>query len=329
MNITIFLKKYDLSIINHNNIKNYLENYLKNKYNLKLFYKNDKIFRKLAFDTNFMFCDIMSDFMREYNGLYDFNNKIISKNKFEEINKKLNKDGYFIENIGKKACDNIVNKIQNFKFIDRITNKTLNYSEIKINNGYGNTFWINNMSDIINIKEVTDLISDTSILQIVQNYLGCNPILTQTNLWKSINNSFDNRNLSKSAQLFHRDFDNEKWLKIFVYLNDIGINNGPHCYVKESQDKIINNKIQRESDNFINNNFDKKDIIYHCGEKGTVIFENTRGYHKGTPVINGERLILQLEFAINPYCFPGCGNNFKIKNKTDFMKKYKYIFQLV
>ena len=334
MDIILFLKKYKLNNNNFNNIKYYLENYLKHKNNLKLFYKNDKKFRKLAFDTNFLFCNIMSDFMKELYGLntFDISNKLIFKNiknSFGEINNKLNQDGYFITNIDEKICDNIVKKLDNFKFIDRITNKLLNYKDINKNKKYGNTFWINKMSDVLNTNEIINLITDTTLLQIVQNFLGCKPILTQTNLWKSINNSFDDIKLSKSAQLFHRDFDNEKWLKIFIYLNDININNGPHCYVKGSQNKIINNKITRESDNFIKNNYNPNDIIYHCGKKGTVIFENTRGYHKGTPVINDERLILQLEFAINPYCFKGCGDNFNLLNNNKFIKKNPYIYKLI
>ena len=93
------------------------------------------------------------------------------------------------------------------------------------------------------------------------------PILVQTNLWESMNKINNLKVYSKNAQLFHRDFDNEKWIKVFVYLNDIEIQNGPHCFVKGSQNKIINKYIRRESDTYIKTHFKKKDIKIFLWEK--------------------------------------------------------------
>lgn len=336
MNTDLFLKKYNLDNNNFINIKKYLDNYLKYKNNLKTFYKRDKKFINLAYNTNFKFCDIMSDFMKELYGLYEFKNdtSILNNlnNDFDQINEKLNNDGFFITKINDKVCDSILEQLNKYNFYDRITKTYIKYDDIKHNKNLGNTFWINKMSDVLNIPEVINLIKDPSLLKIVQNFLECKPILTQTNLWKSINNSVDKNKLSSSAQLFHRDFDHEKWLKIFIYLNDVTEKNGPHCFVKGSHKSLLKNRkvhpSTRESDDFIKQHYDSKNIKFHCGKKGTVVFENTRGYHKGTPVIEGERLILQIEFAINPYC-SGEIKNFKLEHNNKILSKFDYIYQII
>ena len=68
------------------------------------------------------------------------------------------------------------------------------------------------------------------------------------------------------------------------------------------------------------------------GKKGTVIIENTRGYHKGTSVILGKRMLLQFEFSINPNCAPYL-NNINITHLNDKLKNninlYPYTYQLV
>ena len=42
---------------------------------------------------------------------------------------------------------------------------------------------------------------------------------------------------NKSAHFFHFDLDRPKWLKLFIYLSDVGNLNGPHIYIKNSGDK--------------------------------------------------------------------------------------------
>ena len=87
---------------------------------------------------------------------------------------------------------------------------------------------------------------------------------------------------------------------------------------------------KRETDTTILQHYKAKNIIYHTGDKGTMIIEDTRGYHKGCPLIKGQRILLQLEFAINP----SYGNllpKFKLNKMTTQMhnaiQKYPYIFQ--
>lgn len=324
MNTDLFLKKYELSIEESKLISDYLNKYMDNKNNLYLFYK-DKPYRDLSFKTKFKFCEIMGDFMRQLYGLYEFDNnsKIFENINYKIINKQLNDYGYYITNIDESFCDKILNKVKNmYQFKEKVVSRT------------NTTTWIKNMGDILDISEVQELVTDQNLLNIVQNFFNCKPILSQTNFWKSTTGNVTKKDLSTNAQLFHRDFDHEKWIKIFIYLNDIDVKNGPHCFVKGSQNKIIEKtRKKRYDDSFIENNFNKDDIKYHIGKKGTIIFENTRGFHKGTHVLENERNILQLEFSINKQYYHAYSKCIELKNPTKrfniYNKKYPYIYQYI
>ena len=78
----------------------------------------------------------------------------------------------------------------------------------------------------------------------------------------------------------------------------------------------------------IKKNYPCDDIVTHTGKSGTIIFEDTRGYHKGLPVVEGERVLLQLEFAINPSYGGGPVKiNNPVKSLKECKQKYPYIFQ--
>ncbi len=56
------------------------------------------------------------------------------------------------------------------------------------------------------------------------------------------------------------------------------------------------NPSDRLPDAYIDDNYGD-DVITITGKKGTVIFEDTNGFHKGTQIKNGSRYILQLQYC--------------------------------
>ena len=78
--------------------------------------------------------------------------------------------------------------------------------------------------------------------------------------------------------------------------------NGPHVYVPGSRHRMItpdDYKIsQRVPDEFINKHY--SEIKYFTGKKGMMMLVDTRGWHKGNPVISGHRILIQLEWTDNP-----------------------------
>jgi hypothetical protein len=337
--INVCLQPYKLNPNLQNLIKKYIFEYLsvcKNHNNLLNFYTNPQrktMWNYLSFQSNFVFNKIMCDLMNKLYGKYEFNYNISIIYFIDTIDitiESLKENGYYIGKIDNYICENIINKLKSFNFKERKTNKIVKYGLPK--EAYtSNSAWCISQDDIINLPEVQKIISDEKLLHIIQEYLGVKPILTQTNLWftHNVNNEF-----STNAQLYHRDFDHERWLKVFIYLNDVTKLNGPHCFVKKSHldiGTIGRGAFERENDKTIEQHYPKENIIMHTGKQGTLIIEDTRGYHKGLPVISGERIILQIEYAINP----SYGKQippFKINNKEnilEYINKYKYVYQNV
>jgi hypothetical protein len=330
------LNKYIISSNNKTNIKIYIYEFIKNYNNKNMlnFYSPNRksLFNSLSFSTNFMFNDIMCELMNKLQGKYEYNinNSCIHlNNHIDTYVNELKNDGFCLLKIHQDICKGILEKLKNINLIERTTNNIVKYGETF----KSNSAWCKDQSDIINIPEVQTLISDEKLLYIIQEYLNVKPILCQTNLWVTQNISNHKNDYSINAQLFHRDFDHERWLKVFIYLNDVTDENGPHCFVKKSHlnvGTIGRGAFIREEDSTILNHYPKENIVYHKGNQGTIIIEDTRGYHKGMPVISGERIILQLEYAINN-SFGKDQPNMYIKNIEDSLKnsieKYPYIYQ--
>jgi hypothetical protein len=163
------------------------------------------------------------------------------------------------------------------------------------------TYWHDN--DILNISELKDLVLDEGIKEIIARYLGCTPVLDTIATWWTFPYGEAS---SGSAQLYHFDLDRIKWLKVFVYLNDVGLDNGPHAFVKGSH-LNVEKKIGRDgrySDEDVFAVYPREDEIVFTGPAGTVIIEDTLGLHKGVPAQKGHRFIFQYDYSINHFGYP-------------------------
>ena len=187
---------------------------------------------------------------------------------------------------------------------------------------------------LLKSSAILDLISDKSILYLASQYLGCTPILSNIASWISFYNPEVNH--SEAAQLFHFDMDRIKWVKFFIYLNDVDEKNGPHCVVKKthlsgSHPKEIRKRgYARISDKKISKFFPSEDIIEFVGEAGTLIAVDTRAYHKGKILKNGSRRIFQMEFADS--LFGGQfekinGKSLLVPFKTKNIENFNHIYQ--
>jgi hypothetical protein len=82
-------------------------------------------------------------------------------------------------------------------------------------------------SDLLDQPDVQDLLADPSLLSLVQEYLNCEPRADVLSMWW--HTAFQDHPDSNAAQYFHFDMDRFQWLKVFVYLTDVGADNGPHA----------------------------------------------------------------------------------------------------
>jgi hypothetical protein len=117
------------------------------------------------------------------------------------------------------------------------------------------------------------------------------------------NTDFQKEPDSEAAQFFHFDMDRIKWLKFFFYVTDVDDNCGPHSFVEGSHKdggipfSMTSKGYSRLSDEEVINHYGKEKIKVFAAPKGTIIAEDTRGLHKGTNVIEGHRLIFQIQFS--------------------------------
>ena len=151
-------------------------------------------------------------------------------------------------------------------------------------------------SDVLRAPHVIEFANRPEILSFVQDFLGTRPLITACSLWWS----FKHQTAPEESQKYHRDFDDFKLVKLFVYLTDVGMEDGPHVYVKASP--MCNRFIQNErlNDEEVKNYFGQENIVPITGHKGSSFFVNTYGVHKGLLPKQSNRLVLEICYSLMP-----------------------------
>jgi len=165
-------------------------------------------------------------------------------------------------------------------------------------------------------KFIENLFNSELVKRTTKYYLGSRNIVHSSALFVSFNyESATLADFNRNAQSYHSDCRYKKFFKIFVYLNDVTVLNGSHCFVKTSHNKKLSNfnplksyTDKKVSDNFSNN------IVSVEGPAGLVFLEDTFGLHKGNAIQNGYRVVLVLEVGIGTLRFDN--NDIFIKNLT-------------
>jgi hypothetical protein len=146
--------------------------------------------------------------------------------------------------------------------------------------------------------------TNPSLIKAVANYLGEAPVLWNISAFYSPPSSIEdieNKNF-KGSQLWHRDAEDTRNLKIWILCSDISENSGPTvCLSSEVSNKICNEisykqgtKIENE---IILNNY-KNEMFSLVGAKGKVyVTDTSECLHMGSRVIEPTgRLVLMVHF---------------------------------
>jgi hypothetical protein len=157
---------------------------------------------------------------------------------------------------------------------------------------------------VVNHPDVQLLISDPTLLTVAQAYVGVEPVLDLLDLWWST--PYLELPSSEAAQLFHFDLDRLKFLKFFCYLTPVGESNGPHCFVEGSHRRKPRAlwRDGRLPDAEVLSQYAAGMAVNITGPRGTIFVVDTRGFHKGVRVIEGDRLALQIQFSTNLFGAP-------------------------
>jgi len=107
------------------------------------------------------------------------------------------------------------------------------------------------------------------------------------------------------SQRWHRDFDDKKTCKMFIYLSDVDEGSGPFMYIRETQYGARNHKkfppVPSQGAyppmEEVARVFSKDEIQICTGKAGTVIFADTRGLHRGGFASKNRRIMFTAEYA--------------------------------
>jgi hypothetical protein len=111
---------------------------------------------------------------------------------------------------------------------------------------------------------------------------------------------------ARATQLWHRDPEDRYILKVFLYLSDVDDGAGPFTYAAGSHPKA---KLRREPASAVDGDGARRSDdrqmaeaipaerwVKGTGPKGTLIFADTRGYHKGGLARERDRLLYTCQF---------------------------------
>lgn len=159
-------------------------------------------------------------------------------------------------------------------------------------------------SDTMASPEMQDYCSDPALALIAARYLGQPVIQDQTALWWTTTKGAEDA--AMNAWLFHQDRDRLSFLKFFCYLTDVGPANGPHTVVRGTHERLPRELATdgRKDDELIRSVGLWDRVVELTGPAGTFMAVDTVGLHKGQPPVEGDRCVLQVEFATSLFGAP-------------------------
>jgi len=146
-------------------------------------------------------------------------------------------------------------------------------------------------------RQIMDLWVDSFFLKIAERFFESAPILDF--VVGMITNAGDTSaiKMSQDAMYYHSDKDRIRWLKAFIYLDDVGLDNGPHTYIAASQRRRLISRDGRYSDAEVRSVSPPGSEKVVTGPRGTFFLADTSCLHKGSIVRAGVRRVLQFEWT--------------------------------
>lgn len=152
------------------------------------------------------------------------------------------------------------------------------------------------LETVLNCPHVLAVANSDFLIRTATQYLGCPPTISTLRLWWT----FPGSQREASSQSFHRDRDDWRCLKFFVYLTDVDESSGPHHFVRGShriQPELFWRTHEVET---LQNVFGRDAICVVTGAAGTAFLANSIGIHAGPIPISKPRLIFQVGYTLLP-----------------------------
>lgn len=142
-----------------------------------------------------------------------------------------------------------------------------------------------------------------TFLNIANAYFGMLVKLRYYNVWQT----FATVGAARESQLWHFDREDNYILKLFLYLKDVDEGAGPFTYAPKTHRKgdlwgkqpefSLEQNVMRSNDEQMSAVVPKENWVKGTGKKGTIIFADTRGFHKGGEARTDDRLMFTAMFT--------------------------------
>ena len=142
-------------------------------------------------------------------------------------------------------------------------------------------------------------------LRTANGYLGLRSVLRAVNVWMNR----PTPSPAKESQLWHRDGDDRMILKVFIYLGDVDLDNGPFWFIPRSHLKRVGTvtrplEAARVDDQDMRSWIADNQWKVCTGPTGTIIFADTTGFHKGGKCDKRSRILLTFEYVSGASPYP-------------------------
>ena len=223
----------------------------------------------------------------------------------------LNKNGIFVTTAGELFGDctifsdlqAAVRKLLNSKRAEISALKTQADKPAEIGNKSFNLECLGNTLLFDPESAIARFALDDSFLNISDAYLGMHTRLRYYNVWYTAASA----SAARESQLWHFDREDHYILKVFLYLEDVDEGAGPFTYARGTHKKgkyrsiepefFMEGGVRRSTDDQMNAVFPQKNWLKGIGKKGTLIFADTRGFHKGGEARTKDRLMYTCMFT--------------------------------
>lgn len=172
----------------------------------------------------------------------------------------------------------------------------------------------NLLADVVAAPHAMRLATHPQVLAVARDHLGAAPTIVEMSSWWTAPSSAEDY----GAHVFHRDRDDFRACKLFLYLTDVGVDDGPHIFARNTHDpEFIKNMLtprgvgpevlaqfymgdMRHAAAEVSKIFSQQ-ISEFTGPAGTCFLENTYGFHRGKNPTGKRRGLFQVLYAMTPY----------------------------
>lgn len=234
------------------------------------------------------------------------------------------KGHYKIENFLDTNQIDLINK----KVDEILSDKDHPYNQNKISekDAQNTKPFIQCLQPLVSAPEIHPFVFNDLIIDIAGAYMDCYPAFGTCNLRRSYINNLK----ETGTQTYHVDPNSPRFLKFFIYLDDVDENGGPFCYIEGTHQKKfwLNGQSFNQQYNWPTDIINKihegeNEIKYLTAKKGDLLMADTNGWHRGIKPLNKNRTMLTLDYVCHVEEWRDSRFDFK---KSDFDKlddKYK------